>query len=141
MLGENLWSPHVSLQTKCHCITNLFYSLPAVTLPSGHFMGSSVRERFVLKSTVHSFHLVFLPLKCIWSLNSDGSQFFFSSSQKNNHFHTVQLVPSFIRPAEKSIIVRFFFLSSTGGKNTVVRFSVQVSTKVKKYSFSGVFCY
>lgn len=67
--------------------------------------------------------------------------FFFSSSQKNNHFHTVQLVPSFIRPAEKSIIVRFFFLSSTGGKNTVVRFSVQVSTKVKKYSFSGVFCY
>lgn len=82
MLGENLWSPHVSLQTKCHCITNLFYSLPAVTLPPGHFMGSSVRESLVLKSTAHSSHLVFLPLKYIWSLNSDGSQFFFSPHHK-----------------------------------------------------------
>lgn len=109
MLGENSWSPHVSLQTMCHCITNLFYSLPAVTLPLGLFMGSPVRESFVLNSTVHSFHLVFLPLKCIWSLNSDGSQFFFSPSQKNNYLHTVQLVPSFISPAEKSIIIRFFF--------------------------------
>lgn len=113
MLGENSWSPRVSLQTKCHCITNGYFipsqSLPAVTLPPGLFMGSPVRESFVLKSTVHPSHLVFLPLKCIWSLNSDGSRFFFfSPSQKKNHLSTVQLVPSFIRPAEKSIIIRFF---------------------------------
>lgn len=118
MLGENSWSLHVSLQTMCHCITNLFHSLPAVTLPLGLFMGSPVRESFVLNSTVHSSHLVFLPLKCFWSLNSDGSQFFFSPSQKNNHLHTVQLVPSFISPAEKSIIIRFFFLSSTGKEHS-----------------------
>lgn len=49
-----------------------------VTLPSVLFLASPVTEISVLKSTVHSSHRVFLPLKCNWSLNSDGSQFFFS---------------------------------------------------------------
>lgn len=119
MLGENSWSPQVSLQTMCHCITNLFHSLPAVTLFLGLFMGSAVRESFVLNSTVHSSHLVFLPLKCFWSLNSDGSQFFFSPLHKRIIIYTqfswslhlsVQL--------RKALLLDFFFFSSTGKEHS-----------------------
>lgn len=61
--------------------------------------------------------------------------FFFSPSQKNNHFHTVQLVPSFIRPAEKSIIVRFFFSFLYGGKEHSGSFLCSGLNKGEKVQF------